>query len=144
MHHNVRLKNFKNHTIAGNSTCKKRFPYVLWYKLIKQAQATLNMLRPLRTHPQLSAYHVLEFTHNFNRVPFALPSCYATIFNPPKTRTSWGPRDLDAWYCGPSYEQYREWKRHIPSTGGIRTSEQATFYPQQCTVPTETQMYEAT
>ena len=44
-------------------------------KIIKQAQDTRNMLHSLRTHPQLSAYHVLEGPHDFNKVPFAPSGC---------------------------------------------------------------------
>ena len=51
------IQTFKNHTIAGLCTCDENFPSVLWCKLIKQAQDTLNMLRTSRVHPKLSAYH---------------------------------------------------------------------------------------
>ena len=53
------IQTFKNHTIAGLCTCDKDFPSVLWFKLIKRAQDTLNMLRTSRVHPKLYAYHVL-------------------------------------------------------------------------------------
>ena len=60
------IQTFKNHTIAGLCTCDEYFPSVLWCKLIKQAQDTLNMLRTSRVQPKLSAYHVLEGLHDFN------------------------------------------------------------------------------
>ena len=53
------IQTFKKHTIVGLCTCDEDFPSVLWCKLIKQAQETLNMLRTLHIHPKLSAYHVL-------------------------------------------------------------------------------------
>eukprot|EP00978_Attheya_sp_CCMP212_P021361 scaffold62214_cov29-Attheya_sp.AAC.5 len=95
------IQTFKNHTIAGLSIVDNEFPSLLWNQLLKQAQDTLNMLRTSRVHPQLSAFHVLEGQHDFNRVPMAPPGTRGTIFNPPKSRTSWGPRALDAWYIGP-------------------------------------------
>ena len=49
------IQSFKNHKIAGLYTCDENFPSVLWCKVIKQAQDTLNMLRTLRVHPKLSA-----------------------------------------------------------------------------------------
>ena len=106
------IQTFKNHTIAGLCTCDKDFLSVLWCKLIKQAQDTLNMLRTLRVHPKLSTYHVLEGLHDFNRAPFAPPGTRATIINPPETRTSWGPREMDAWYLSPAYYHYRAWLFH--------------------------------
>ena len=100
------------------------------------------MLRTLRVHPKLPAYHVLEGPHDFNRVPFAPPGTRATIFAPPETCTSFGPRAIDCWYVGPAYNHYRCWQFQLPSTGGMRTSGQATFYPQHCQVPRQTSMDE--
>ena len=63
------IQTFKNHTIAGLCTCDEDFPSVLWCKVIKQAQDTLNMLCTLRVHPKLSAYHVLEGPHDLIAPP---------------------------------------------------------------------------
>ena len=49
---------FKKHTIVGINICDERFLYVLWYKLRKEAQATLNIIKTSNIHPKLSAYHV--------------------------------------------------------------------------------------
>ena len=129
------IQTFKNHTIAGLCTCDEDFPSVLWCKLIKQAQDTLNMLRTLHVHPQLSANHVLEGPHDFNCAPFAPTGTHATIINPRETRTSWGTRAMNAWYLSPAYDHYRAWLFHIPSTGGNRVSVQALFYPAHCNTP---------
>ena len=59
-----------------------------------------------------------------------------------KKRTSFVPRAIDAWYIGPAPQHYRCYNLFLPSTGGIRTSGQATFYPQHFTVPKETPMDE--
>ena len=67
------IQTFKNHTIAGLCVCDRDFPSVVWDKLIRQSQDSLNMLRTSRVHPQLSAFHVLEGQHDFNRVPFGPP-----------------------------------------------------------------------
>jgi hypothetical protein len=136
------IQTFKNHMIAGLSTCDEQFPSLLWDRIVTQAQDSLNMLRTSRVHPQLSAYQILEGAHDFNRVPWAPPGTRATIFNPPETRTSWGPRAIDAWYIGPAKQHYRCYSFYLPSTGGTRTSGQATFYPQHCAVPIETRMDE--
>ena len=105
--------------------------------MVPQAQDTINMLKRAQTHPKLSAYHVLDGVHNYNRVLFAPPGTPATVFNPPEIRDSWEPRALDAWYVGPAYNHYRCWKFFIRSTGGYRISGQANFYPQHCQVPIE-------
>ena len=101
------------------------------------------MVHTSRVHPKLSSYHVIEDPHNFNCVPFAPLGTRATILNPPETRTSWGPRALDAWYLSPAYDHYRAWLFHIPSTGGNRVSVQAVFYPAHCNIPQTTLMDDA-
>ena len=133
------IQTFKNLFISGLATCDEHFPTVLWSRLIKQCQDSINMLRTSRVHPKVSAYHCLEGVHDFNRVPWAPPGTRATIFNPPEIRSSWGPRALDAWYVGPAWHHYRNWYFYVPSTGGFRTSGQASFYPQHCEVPRENQ-----
>lgn len=60
------------------------------------------MLRTSRVHPKFSAYHCLEDTQDFNRVPWVPPGKRATIFNPLEMCASWGSRALDAWYVGPA------------------------------------------
>ena len=98
------------------------------------------MLRTSRVHPQLSAFHVLEGQHDFNKVSFGPPGIRATIFNPPETRGSFGPRALDGWYVGPAWDHYRSMTFQIPSTGGFRTAAQYQLYPSHVKAPQETPM----
>ena len=123
---------FKNHTISGLCICDKAFPSILWCKLIKKSQDTLNMLHTSRVNPKLLAFHVLRGQHDFNRVPFGTPGTRGTIFNPPETIGSYGPRALDCWYIGPAWGHYRGMHFQIPSTAGYRTSSQYKLYPRTC------------
>ena len=134
------IQTFKNHTISGLCICDEDFPSLLWCKIIKQSQDTLNMLRTSRVHPQLSAFHVLEGQHDFNKVPFGPPGIRSTIFNPPETRGSFGPRALDGWNIGPPWDHYRSMNFKIPSTGGYRTAAQYHLYPNHVKSPKETPM----
>ena len=98
------------------------------------------MLRTSRFHPQISAFHVLEGQHDFNKVPFGPPGIRATIFNPPETRGSFRPRALEGWYIGPAWDHYRSMNFQIPSTGGYRTAAQYHIYPNHVKASTETPM----
>ena len=93
------------------------------------------MLRTSIIHPQLSAFHVLEGQHDFNKVPFGPPGKRATIFNPPEMRGSFGPRAVDGWYIGPAWDHYRSMNFQIPSTGGYRTAAQYHLYPNHVKAP---------
>ena len=98
------------------------------------------MLRTSRVHPKLSAFHVLEGQHDFNKVPFGPPGTRATIFNPPEIRGSFGPRELDGWYVGPAWDHYRSMTFQITSTGGVLTAAQYQLYPKHVKAPQETPM----
>ena len=98
------------------------------------------MLRTSRVHQKLSAFHVFEGQNDFNRVPFGPPGTRGTIFNPPETRGSYGPRALDCWYVGPAWYHYRSIHFQIPSTEGYRTSAQYKLYPTNVQIPRETPM----
>ena len=98
------------------------------------------MLRTSRVQPELSALHVLESQHDFNKVPFGPPGIRSKIFNPPETRGSFGPRALDGWYIGPAWDHYQSMNFQIPSTGGYRTAAQYHIYPNHVKSPKETPM----
>ena len=50
------IQTFKNHFIAGLCSTHPDFTLNLWDKLLPQAELTLNLLRPSRIQPHLSAY----------------------------------------------------------------------------------------
>jgi hypothetical protein len=67
------IRTFKNHFIAGLCSVHPQFPMTLWADLLPQAAITLNLLRPCRINPRLSAYNALEGIFDFNRTPLAPP-----------------------------------------------------------------------
>ena len=136
------IRTFKNHFIAGLCIGDRKFPTILWSKLVNQAVRSMNMLRTSRVHPKLSADHVLEGVHDFNRNPWAPPATRATVLNPPESRNSWDQRAIDAWHIGPAWDHYRALTFYIPSTGGTRISADYQLYPEHCEVPKETRMDE--
>jgi len=100
------IQTFKNHLIAGLSTVDDKCPVTIWDQFIPQAQDSFNMLQTSQVHPQLSAYHVLEGVHDFNRIPWRLIGTSTTIFIPPETQISFGPRAIDAFYVAPAPKHY--------------------------------------
>ena len=55
------------------------------------------------------------------------------------TRTLWGARGLDAWYYGPSFDNYRCCKFCAPETRPIQINSSYDFFPQLCIMPSFTQ-----
>jgi hypothetical protein len=50
------------------------FPLNLWDKLLPQAVLTLNLLRPSRINPQLSAHVQVHGNFNYDKTPIAPPT----------------------------------------------------------------------
>ena len=92
------IQTFKNHTISGLCICDEKFPSILWCKSIKNIQDTINMLRTLKVHPKLSAFHVLEIQHEFNIVPFGPPGTRKKPFSIHQRQDD--PMDQEHWTAG--------------------------------------------
>ena len=67
------IHTFKNHFIAGLASVNKHFPVHLWCRLLPHCLLALNLLRPSRINPKLSAYAQLNSAFNFNRTLLAPP-----------------------------------------------------------------------
>lgn len=52
----VAVRIFKDHFITGLCTINPKYPLTLWDRLLPLAAITLNLLRPSRINPRLSAY----------------------------------------------------------------------------------------
>ena len=88
---------FKNHFISGLSTTDSEWPLQLWDHMGEQAQTTLSILRQSRINPAILAYEQLHGKkYDWNAHPMAPPGTRAVIYSNAVTRTSWGPRGLDA------------------------------------------------
>ena len=85
------IQTFKNHFISGMVSTHKYFPLHLWCRLLPQAIVTLNLLRPSRINPTLSAYAKLHGLFYFNATPFAPPGTKVIVHLKPKIRKSWAP-----------------------------------------------------
>ena len=84
------IQTFKDHFLAGLSSCNYNFPLREWDRLIHQAVITLNLLRNARLNPKLSAYAFLFGTYDFNRYPLAPPGTKIIVHAKPSDRSSWG------------------------------------------------------
>jgi hypothetical protein len=133
------IQTFKNHFISGLCSTDSNWPLQLWDTMTEQAIITLNLLRTSRIDPSKSAYHQLHGRrYDWNAYPLAPPGTKAVIYESPTTRTSWGTRGLDAWYCGPAFDHYRNMKFYVPSTKAYRVSGSYDLFPQHCILPTFT------
>lgn len=125
------IRTFKNHLIAGLSSCDSAFPAPAWDLLLPQAQITLNLLRQSNTNPSVSAYQHLFGAFDFNRTPLAPPGIKVLVHEKPAQRTSFAPHGIEGYYVGPALHLNRCYTCYIPSTGKTRITDTVQFIPHQ-------------
>ena len=124
------IETSKKHFIAGLFSRHPNFPMQLWCRV--QAELTLNLLRPSRLNPKLSAYAQLEGAFDFNRTPL-VPLCVKIlVYETPSQRGSWSPHGVEGWYIGPAMKNYR---CYVPATASERTTETVSFFPHATPLP---------
>ena len=74
----------------------------------------------------------------------APPGTKAVVYVDPDNRTSWGQRDIDAWYCGPELDHYRNLRFYYPTTKGYHTSASYDLFLEHCMLPEFTPTEHAT
>ena len=130
------IQTFKNHFISGLGSTDSEWPLQLWDQLAHQAATTLNIFRKSRINPTKSAYHQLHgHKYDWNAFPMSPSGTPALIYLDPESRTSWGARGVDAWYCGPSLDHYRKCILNVPKKRSYRISGSFDLSPQNCLLP---------
>ena len=84
---------------------------------------SVNIVRPCRKNPRLSAWAATEGEFHFDRTPIAPPGTAMLMYECPGNRKSWGHNARKAWYLGPCFNHYRTFKGILPSTGKERMSD---------------------
>jgi hypothetical protein len=97
---------FKEHFVAGVSSVYPAFPLHLWYRLLPQADITLNLLRTSRLHPQLSAAAHFHGLMDYNKTAFAPPGCKIIAHEKPGKRRTWAPHGQHGYSLGPAMHHY--------------------------------------
>ncbi len=85
------IQTFKDHFVAILYGADTSFPLNLWDLLLRQAEHTLNMLRPSRMTPTVSSYTYLWRQHDYNANPFATLGCKVESHLVPGIRETWAP-----------------------------------------------------
>ena len=123
------VQTFKNHFISGLCSAHPNFPLNQWDRLIPQANITLNLLRPSRINPQLSAYAQVYGAFDYNKTPLAPPGIKILSHVLPDNQKSWAPHAEDGFYLGPALKHYRCHKVWITRTAAERIANTVKWYP---------------
>ena len=123
------VQTWKDHFAGGMSSTHPDFPVSQWCKLIEQANITLNLMRPSRINPQLSAYAQVFGQYNYQKTPMPPPGMKVLAHVLPQDRRSFDTHAIKAFFVGPAMEHYRCFKVHVPSTGGVRIADTVRWFP---------------
>ena len=128
----------KDHFISILCGTSESFPMHLWDKLLPQAEMTLNMLRPARVAPNISAYAYMHGQHDFNAHPLAPMGMETEIHLKPTARDTWEEHSASGWNLGTSMEHYRCYEVYVDKTLGIRVGNTVFFKHKYLTLPSIT------
>jgi hypothetical protein len=129
------IRTWKNHFVAGLCSTDPAFPLHLWDWIIEQATITLNLLRPARRNPSMSAHQMLNGTFDYNRTPMAPPGTKIIVHEKPNQRRTWDPHGVDGWYLGPATGHYRCYRVFINKTRAERITDTVEFLPHEIEMP---------
>ena len=133
------IQTFKNHFVAGLCSVHPQFPLRHWDKLLPQAELTLNLLRPSRLAPHLSAYNLVHGTFDYSSHPLAPPGIRVLAHDLPAQRKSWAPHASEGFYLGPALDHYRCYRILNPKTNAVRIAETVRWLPHNfIRIPTPT------
>ena len=132
------IQKFKHHFLSTLATCDPDFLIGEWDRLLEQSEMTLNMLRPARCSPKISAYAYLNGQHNFNTVPLPPPGTRVLLHVNPQVRESWKFHGKHGWYISPVPNHDRCFKCWIPDSGKVVYTNTVKFIPKKVQFPTMT------
>ena len=135
---------FKDHFVSGLCSVDPHFPLHLWCRLLPLATTTLNLLRPARLNPRLSAEAFLNGAFDYNKTPLAPPGTKVLLHETPLQRTTWAPHGVDGWYLGAAPNHYRCHRIYVPRTRAERIGHSVRFFPHDSKLPNQTSAEHAT
>ena len=101
------FQTYKNHLTAGIARLPDDSPIAFWDRLTPQGDWSLNIMRPCRLNPKLSAFEALEVAFHFTSTPFAPPGKKVLAHETPGRRASWGFHANKGWYIGPALNNHQ-------------------------------------
>ena len=125
----------KSNFVPDISGTDKLLQMHLWDRIIYQAQITLNILRPSRSNPKVSAHAMMEINFNFKKTSLE-PSGTKVIFHEePNRRSTWVQHGVQEGYIVPVVEHYRRYKAYISNIREERITDTVKLFPENTTIP---------
>ena len=129
------VQTYKNHLTAVIAILPDDFPIAFWDRLIPQGDWSLNVMRPCRLNPKLSAFEALEGSFHFTSTPFAPPGTKVLAHEKPGRCASWGFHANKGRYIGPALNHHQCYRYITQSTGAEQITDTIKFQHHNVKVP---------
>jgi hypothetical protein len=121
--------------VAGLASLDPNFPMHLWCGIIHQCTQTLNLMRPSRINPHLSAEAQLNGAFHYNKSPLAPPGTKVLNHETPNKRRTWVVHGTDDWYFGGAPEHYRCYQVYATKPRAECIAQTVEFFPHNGKMP---------
>ena len=129
------IQDYKNHLISVLAGVDPTFPRNRWDQLLGHVETTLNLSRPSKINPKVSAYTIIDGHFDYSKTLLAPSGMKAIARVTTNDRTTWGPHEESGWIVGSTPKHFRCWKVLIKLTKKVRTSNTVDFFPVRCGNP---------
>ena len=106
--------------------------------MLPQTEMTLNMNRPFKLLPTISAHAHLHGQHDYNACPLAPLGCAVEMHVQPDVRETFAPHSVSGYSVGTSVEHYRCYNIWVSDTRSVRVGNTVFFKHKYLTMPTLT------
>ena len=130
------IRDAKNHLIATFCGADPSYPAAELDRFLEQAEITLNILRPYRPRPDISAYEgVYGQKYDFAAHPMAPCGVRVLVYEQTSVRGSWAPHGVPGFYLGPALKHYRSFRTLVDATHAERISDTLAWFPVRFRMP---------
>ena len=129
------IQTFKSKLIAFREGADPSFPKNCWDLFIKQTVLAMNLMRPSRINPLISAYTLVHGEFDFNRTPMAPVGCKVIVHDRRGERGSWSNHGSHGFYIERAPHHYRNYTCYMRDTKQNRISNTVEFFPSHCSLP---------
>ena len=116
----------------------KYFPPPLWYRLLPQADITINLLRQSNAMPNVSSYVHLSRPFDYTRMPLAPMGISVQVHEKTYKSGTWAYHSVDGLYLVTPPEHYRTYRCQIKTISNKRYTDTVKFSHNKITRPTIT------
>ncbi|OEU20461.1 hypothetical protein FRACYDRAFT_181335 [Fragilariopsis cylindrus CCMP1102] len=129
------IQTFKSKLIAFREGADPSFPKNCWDLFVTQTVLAMNLMRPSRINPLISAYTLIHGEFDFNRTPMAPVGCKVIVHDRRGERGSWSNHGSHGFYIERAPHHYRNYTCYMRDTKQNRISNTVEFFPSQCSLP---------